>query len=131
MVDYQKVRVKREWVRVALYQSGQMSFQLLKQPIGCEYDDLMIMGVNDEAAIDSAWSDTRQQQKPLLSILRQVFPELAKLNPQGAVHAKTLYSAVNVIRRCPPGPVFHELSIQACFIPMGHGYWTFDASIEI
>jgi hypothetical protein len=130
MVDYQKVRVKREWVRVALYQSGQMSFQLLKQPIGCEYDDLMIIGVSDEAAIDSAWSDTKQLQKPLLSILRQVFPELAKLNPQGAVHAKTLYSAVNVMRRCPPGPVFHELSTQACFIPMGHGYWTFDASVE-
>ena len=130
MVDYQKVRVKREWVRVAFYQGGQVRFQLLKQPIGCEYDDLMIVGVNDERAIDSAWSDSRQQQKPLLSIMRQVFPELAKLNPQGAVHAKTLYSAINVVRRCPPGPIFHELSTQACFIPMGHGYWTFDASIE-
>ena len=130
MVDYQQVRLKREWVRVAMYRDGQLSFQLLKQPIACEYDDLMIMGINNEIAIDAAWSDVKQQQKPLLSVMRQVFPELAKLNPQGAVHAKTLYSAINVLRRCPPGPIFHELSTQACFIPMGHGYWTYDATIE-
>jgi hypothetical protein len=130
MVDYQPVRLKREWVRVVIYRGRQLSFQLLKQPIACEYDDLMVFGVNDPDAIDDLWDDTRQQQKPLLTVLRQIFPELAKLNPQGAVHAKTLYSAVNVIRRCPPGPIFHELSTQASFIPMGHGYWTYDASID-
>jgi hypothetical protein len=130
IVDYQKVRLKREWVRVAVYQNGKLGFQLLKQPIACEYDDLMFMGLNNETAIDAAWTDAKQQQKPLLSVMRQAFPELAKLNPQGAVHAKTIYSAINVVRRCPPGPIFHELSTQACFIPMGHGYWTYDASIE-
>ncbi|GAB4541003.1 MAG: hypothetical protein Kow0063_31420 [Anaerolineae bacterium] len=130
ILDFQRVRTKREWVRVAQYRNGQLSFQLLKQPISCEYDDLMFIGVNDVTAIDSAWADEKQQQKPLFTVLRQVFPELAKLNPQGAVHAKTLYSAVNVIRRCPPGPIFHELSTRACFIPMGHGYWTYDSSIE-
>ena len=130
MVDYQRVRLKREWIRVAIFKNGKLNFQLLKQPITCEYDDLMVMGVNDVNAIDASWKDAKQQQKPLLTVLRQIFPELAKLNPQGAVHAKTLYSAVNVLRRCSPGPIFHELSTQACFIPMGHGYWTYDASIE-
>jgi hypothetical protein len=33
IVDYQKVRLKREWVRVAVYQNGKLGFQLLKQPI--------------------------------------------------------------------------------------------------
>lgn len=130
MVDYQPVRLKREWIRVAIYKSGKLNFQLLKQPITCEYDDLMVIGVNDPDAIDTYWSSAEQQAKPLSNLLRQIFPELAKLNPQGAVHAKTLYSAVNVVRRCPPGPIFHELSTKASFIPMGHGYWTYDASIE-
>jgi len=130
VVDIQRVRLKREWIRVAQYRHGQLGFQLLKQPITCEYDDLMAIGVDDVARIDAAWGEAKQQQKPLTTLLRQIFPELAKLNPQGAVHAKTLYSAVNFVRRCPPGPIFHELSIQPCFIPMGHGYWTFDASIE-
>jgi hypothetical protein len=130
MVDYQPVRLKREWIRVAIWRDGQLSFHLLKQPITCEYDDLMIIGLSDPAVVEALWAGPEQSHKPLLPLLRQVFPELAKLNPQGTVHAKTLYSAVNIARRCPPGPVFHELSTRACFIPMGHGYWTYDPSIE-
>jgi len=130
IVDYQPVRLKREWVRVAVPQDGRLGFQLLKQPIACEYDALMVIGVNDLDAIDALWLDREERQKPLFTLLRQIFPELVKLNPQGAVHAKTLYSAVNVVRRCPPGPIFHELSTHACFVPMGHGYWTYDPSIK-
>lgn len=128
VLDYQPVRMRREWMRVAVPQGSRLSFHLLKQPITCEYDDLTVIGVNDWDGLDALWSGV-EQQGPLRPLLRQFFPELAKLNPQGAVHAKTLYSAVNVVRRCPPGPIFHELSIQACFIPMGHGYWTYDPSI--
>jgi DNA-binding phage protein len=130
VVDYQPVRLRREWVRVAVVRDGRLSFQLLKQPMTCEYDDLMVVGVNEWATIDALWSNAGGAQKPLFVLLRQVFPELAKLNPQGAVHAKTLYSAVNVVRRCPPGPIFYELSTRASFVPMGHGYWTYDSSIE-
>jgi DNA-binding phage protein len=129
VVDYQPVRLRREWVRVAVVQDGRLSFQLLKQPITCEYDDLMVVGINDWATIDALWNNVGGSQKPLFTLLRQIFPELAKLNPQGAVHAKTLYSSVNVVRRCPPGPIFYELSTRACFVPMGHGYWTYDSSI--
>jgi hypothetical protein len=128
LIDFQAVRLKREWIRVAVPQNRQLSFQLLKQPISCEYDALMVIGVNDWDAIDAMWITLAE--KPLFSVVRQIFPELAKLNPQGAVHAKTLYSAVNVVRRCPPGPIFHELSTRACFTPMGHGYWTYDPSVE-
>ncbi len=130
LVDYRPVRLKREWVRVAVPQDGRLGFQLLKQPITCEYDPLMIIDENDPVAIDVLWSHAEEHKKPILVVLRQIFPELAKLNPQGTVHAKTLYSGVNVIRRCPPGPIFHELSMHACFVPMGHGYWTYDPSIE-
>lgn len=131
LIDYQPVRLKREWVRVAIPQGRQLVFQLLKQPIACEYDDLTVIGVNDQAGIDAFWTDADQQQKPLVSLIRQLFPELAKLNPQGAVHAKTLYSAVNVVRRAAPGPIFHELATRASFIPMGHGYWTYDSSTDM
>ena len=131
MIDYQPVRLKREWIRVAVPRDGQLSFQLLKQPITCEYDDLTLMGVGDWVGLDALWTNAEQpNQRPLLTSLRQLFPELVKLNPQGAVHAKTLYSAVNIVRRCAPGPIFHELSTRACFIPMGHGYWTYDPSIQ-
>jgi hypothetical protein len=56
-------------------------------------------------------------------------PELIKISPQGTVHAKTIYSAVNVLRRIAPGPIFALLSTESCFVPMGGGYWTFDAAL--
>ena len=59
----------------------------------------------------------------------RLFPELAKLSPQTTVHSKTVYSAVNVVRRCPPGPVFAELVRQPCFVSMGENYWRFNPSL--
>ena len=48
-------------------------------------------------------------------------PELTKLNPQGTVHAKSVYSAVNIIRRCPPGPIFYMLISNRRFRDAGGG----------
>jgi N12 class adenine-specific DNA methylase len=39
----------------------------------------------------------------------RVMRELAKLNPQGQVHAQELYAAVNVIRRSPPGVILYQM----------------------
>ncbi len=48
-------------------------------------------------------------------------PELTKLNPNGTVHAKSVYSAVNIVRRCPPGPIFHALISNPNFRDAGNG----------
>ena len=52
-----------------------------------------------------------------------LLPELAKLSPQGNVHARTLYAAINLIKRTPPGPLFAALITQSKFRAMGDGYW--------
>jgi len=110
-------------------QGSKIIFQNVRQVIACEYDDLMIVGEgSDQAALDGVWISNQENPKPLLALLQQIAMELVKINPQGTVHAKTLYSAVNVVRRCPPAPIFHQLSTHPCFVPMGHGYWTFDAT---
>jgi N12 class adenine-specific DNA methylase len=41
---------------------------------------------------------------------RTMMTELSKLNPQGHVHAQELYAAVNLVRRCPPGPILSILA---------------------
>jgi hypothetical protein len=61
--------------------------------------------------------------------MTRILPGLVSLSPQATVHAKTIYSAVNVLRRTPPGPVFALLSTEPCFVPMGGGYWTFDPAL--
>jgi hypothetical protein len=38
---------------------------------------------------------------------------------QGHVHAQELYSALNIIRRCPPGPLFTYLMGDSKFKHVG------------
>ena len=64
-------------------------------------------------------------------LLEQLLPELAKLSPQGNVHAKTLYAAINLIKRIPPGPLFAALITQTKFRAMGDGYWLAALTIEV
>jgi hypothetical protein len=124
IVDYEPRRMKREWIRVAKVVGGKLTFEMQKQPISCQYDELMIVGEDKPVEVDSLWVAAEETEKPISEIIREVFPELAKLSPQGTVHAKTLYSAINIVRRCPPGPIFAELCTQDCFNSVGDGYWT-------
>jgi hypothetical protein len=123
IVDYEPRRIKREWTRVAKVTEGKLTFEMQKQPIGCQYDELMIVGEDKPVEIDSLWVAAEETEKPISELIREVFPELAKLSPQGTVHAKTLYNAINIVRRCPPGPIFVELCTQECFNSVGNGYW--------
>jgi hypothetical protein len=126
VVDYLPRPKKREWIRVATVAEGELAFTMQMRTIGCEYDELMILGEDDPAKIDALWVRAEEGGKSISALMRQVFPELAKLNPQGTVHAKTLYSAINVEKRCPPGPILAGLANMACFLAVGDGYWIYD-----
>jgi hypothetical protein len=62
-----------------------------------------------------------QRGTTIPELVAQITPELLKLNPQGTVHAKSVYSAVNVVRRTPPGPLLHALISNRRFRDMGNG----------
>ncbi len=124
-IDFHRRRPAREWVRVAVARAGHLTFEMRKQNIGCEYDELMAVTVEDRESADEIWVEAEERKYPVTQIMYDVFPQLAKLNPQGTVHAKTLYSAVNVIRRLPPGPIFATLVQDMAFLPVGDDYWLF------
>ncbi len=126
VVDYFPRRKKREWIRVARVEGDHLVFTMQMRAIGCDYDELMIVDEEDPAEIDSLWMRTEEESIPLSNLVRRIFPELAKLSPQGTVHIKTLYSAVNMQRRCPPGPILAELAKEDCFLAVGDGYWVYD-----
>jgi hypothetical protein len=75
----------------------------------------------------ASWIELRKQQvrssagSKSPELVAQVTPELIKLNPQGTVHAKSVYSAVNMILRTPPGPVFYALISNRRFRDVGNG----------
>jgi hypothetical protein len=123
IVGLQGNRVRREWVRVAVPKEGRLTFEMLKRPIPCDYDEQMIVFVDDPLSIDKVWQTLSDRSASMPEVLEQLLPELAKLSPQGNVHARTLYAAINLIKRTPPGPLFAALLTQIKFRAMGDGYW--------
>jgi hypothetical protein len=123
IIDLESRRPKREWVRTATAKDGKLVFEMLKRQMNCEYDELMVIATDNPAAVDEVWVRVDEQQRPLADLLPDLFAQLARLSPQGAVHAKTLYSAINVLRRMPPGPLFAELIVHPAFKAVGNEYW--------
>jgi hypothetical protein len=120
-----KRRPTREWVRTAVAgPDGRLAFSMQKRLIGVEYDEQMIVAADNLPAVDEVWE--RSQSLSFPRLVADIFRELAKLNPQSAVHAKTLYAAVNVARRSPPGPIFAELATRPYYALVGDAYWRFD-----
>jgi hypothetical protein len=125
-LGYDRRRPQREYVRLATVEDNKLKFALEKRSLGCGYDDLMIVGTDYSAAVDALYRRAEASQRPLSALLAEIFPELAGLNPQNTVHAKTLYSAINMLRRVPPGPLFAELVRHPAFQSVGDHYWQFD-----
>jgi hypothetical protein len=125
LIDFDRRRMRREWVRVADVRDGSISFGMQKRPIACVHDELMTIDHMDAARLDAFVAQLYDEERSLTVILREVVPELIKLSPGGTVHAKTIYAGVNAFRRCSPGPVFSLLSAATCYIDMGSGMWAF------
>ena len=123
IIDYEAHRPRTEYIRLAVPSNGRLTFANFKRSIGAGYDELLILGAEDIEGVDSIWGVTRERRRSLVEIMRDLIPELARLNPQNSVHAKTLYGAVNILRRCPPGPIFAALSARSDFQHVGGPYW--------
>jgi hypothetical protein len=121
-------RMQREWVHVASDVDGELEFVMQKRPIAYEYDELCAFDEDGRDALDRIRQ--QEQDRPLDEIVSSVFVNLAKLSPNGMVHSKTLYSAVNVIRRSAPGLVFARLFSLPEFVTAGDGYWIYQGSTD-
>ncbi len=121
IIKHRPKRTRRDWVRVVTVRDDRLTFEMTPFPLSCEYDDLMVIATSDLASLDSVAERVRRDRRLLEDVVGEVFPELAKLSPQGTVHAATLYSALNVAVRTPPGPMISVL--QSRFELIGDNYW--------
>lgn len=122
-ISYNAHKPRTEYIPIFTPSNDQILFDNKRRAIGAEYDPLLILGVDDLQAIDALAKF--YTHKSLVTILKACLTELSKLYPQGSVHFTTLYSVVNVIRRCPPGPLFALLQANPEFQDMGNHYWRF------
>ncbi len=122
-------RSSREWIRTVLVGSdGGTVFAMLKQVVSAAFDERMAIAVPDVAALDDVWKRMQKERPPFERVVVDIVRELTKLNPQGHVHASELYAAVNVVRRCPPGPILALLASRPWFVHVGDLHFRFDDS---
>jgi hypothetical protein len=122
-------RPSRDWVRTVLVGSdGGTVFAMLKQVVGSGVDERMAIAIPDIEALDQVWQRVHKERLPFERIVVNSVRELAKLNPQNHVHASELYAAVNIVRRCPPGPILALLASRPWFVHVGDLHFRFDDS---
>lgn len=124
VVDFKPQRTKREWVRTAIVGDDGLTFDMQRHQLSFDYDDNILILVPDPDAIAMYGATLRANKAGIAQLARQIMPELTKLSPQGTAHAKTLYSAINLVRRMPPGPVFAALAQLSGAVDTGSGYWS-------
>ena len=108
----------KDWVRtVIIGADGGMVFAMLKQSISAEFNDRMAFAVPSMDAVDQLWLQDRK--RPFEKLVADMIREMSKLTPQGHVHAQELYSAVNIVRRVPPAPLFALLASKPEFTHVG------------
>jgi hypothetical protein len=122
-------RPSREWVRTVLVGSdGGIVYAMLKQSLSTSFDERMTIYVPDASMLDQVWENTQRERTPFEKILVSTVRELAKMNPQSHVHATELYSAVNTVRRCPPGPILSTLASRSSFTHVGDLHFRYNDS---
>ncbi len=120
IVQTDSQRSNREWIRTVLVGSdGGIVFAMLKQIVSSPFDERMAIAIPDKDSLDPIWNRLPKETAPFEKVVVTTVRELAKLNPQSHVHASELYAAINVTRRCPPGPILALLASHPWFVHVG------------
>jgi hypothetical protein len=122
IVEAKNYRSTKDWVRTVIVGTdGGMVFALLKQSISAEFNDRMAFAIPSMDTVDQLWLQDRK--RPFDKLVMDMIREMSKLTPQGHVHAQELYSAINIVRRVPPAPLFALLGSRPEFTHVGDLYF--------
>ncbi|MBC7232763.1 MAG: hypothetical protein H5T68_05930 [Chloroflexi bacterium] len=130
LIGYEEGKRRREWIKEAKVFNNRLTFSIQQKAYTCRYDKHLLIDEGSSEELDRLWVNAGDPAPSLFDYLTEIFPELAKLSGQGLVHAKALYSAVNLTRRCGAVPIFAELTRHACFDPVGDGNWVYEESLR-
>jgi len=119
----------KEYIRsMVVGADGGLVFATLKVAVTCAYDERMVIKTPDFSVLDPLWEKYNKSTYPLEKIALPIMRDLARLNPQGHVHAEELYSAVNVVKRCPPAAILQLLFSKPWASHLGDLYFRLDES---
>ena len=131
IIKAEKKRAAREWIRTALIGAdGGIVFAMLKQLVSANYNERMAIVIPDLQALEKIWEQSSRQRGALDQVVLTMMKELTKLSPQGHVHVQELYATVNMVRRCPPGPILSILVEQPWAKHLGDLYFRLDENYQ-
>jgi hypothetical protein len=110
IIKADKKRNSKEWIRTAMVGSdGGVVFSMLRHNNSAAIDERMAIVVSNLETLDEIWDRSNKQRTNLAQTIKQIMREIAKLSPQAHVHAQEIYAGINILRRCPPGPILAVL----------------------
>jgi hypothetical protein len=129
VISADKKHTTKDWLKTLLVGTdGGYVFATLKHSITSSIDDRMAIVTPDVKAVDAIWEKYQKTKPTLEKITVNMMRELSKLNPQGHIHALELYSAVNLVKRCPPSPIVELLFTRPWSNHLGDLYFRLDES---
>ena len=109
IIEAKTHRSTKDWLRTVIVGAdGGVVFAMLKQNVSAEFNDRMAFAIPSFEAVDQIWK--QEARRPFDQLVKNMIREVSKLTPQGHVHAQELYSAINIVRRVPPAPLFALLA---------------------
>ncbi len=124
LIDFKPQRARRHWLRLAIVQGNRLVFQMQQKTMNVEVDDQMVLTVGDPAAIQDLREHLEIEGYDVSDLVALLMPELVRMSPQGTAHVKSLYSAINLVRRLPPAPIFAALVQLPGATDTGSGFWS-------
>lgn len=112
-----------EWLRTVTVEGDNLLFEVTRVPVACEFDELAAVAVMNPDALDAL--RPQFSRASLETLLERAFSGLAGLSLQRAVHAMTLYSVLNLMRRVPPAPMLATLAVSPRYVSLGDDYWAY------
>jgi len=110
-----------DWIRTIQNQENQLRMTMLRQGVSVKMLDEVAVAVASQAEADALFE--RSLNRTVERVVEQSFRELVKLSQQGSVHATTLYSTVNTVKRLTARQVFSVLVNASYCEPVGDAYW--------
>jgi hypothetical protein len=118
IIEAKTHRSTKDWLRTVIVGAdGGVVFAMLKQNVSAEFNDRMAYAIPSFEAVDQIWK--QEARRPFDQLVVNMIREVSKLTPQGHVHAQELYSAINIIRRVPPAPLFALLASKPEILHVG------------
>jgi hypothetical protein len=124
LIDFKPQRARRHWMRLAIVQGNKLVFQMQQKTMNVDVDDNLVLTVGDAAAIQDLREHLELEGYDVDDLVALLMPELVRMSPQGTAHVSTLYSAVNLVRRLPPAPIFAALVQMPGAVDTGSGFWS-------